>query len=109
MLEHATRHKSRAVRRFLTHHAGVGREHWAPESHPLERFWQWLTAKGDGATAVDTLDDGIHKGRQLLWHYHEGWLTSTSHVDCKDYQNIVSGFLMSHLDAESSTEMMRES
>jgi len=27
--------------------------------------------------------------RQLIWHYHEGWLTSTIHFDFKDYQSIL--------------------
>jgi transposase len=48
MLDHATMHKSRAVRRFLPPHAWVVLEPlapYSPESKPLERFWQWLKAK----------------------------------------------------------------
>ena len=92
MLDNATRHKSRAVRRFLTQHDWVVLEHLAPYSpayNPMERCWQWLKATGYGATAFDTSDDVIHKGRQLIWPYHEGGLTSTIHFDCKDYQNIL--------------------
>jgi len=27
--------------------------------------------------------------RQLVWHYHEGWLTSTIHFNFTDYQSIL--------------------
>lgn len=85
-------HKSRAVKRFLTQHDWVELEHvalYAPEYNPIERFWQWRKAKGYGATAFDTIDDVISKVRQRIWHYHEGWLTSTIHFDFKDYQRIL--------------------
>ena len=92
MLDNATMHKSRAVQRFLTQQDWVVFEHLAPyaaEDNPLERFWQWLKAKVYGATAFDTIDDVIHKVRQFIWHYHEGWLTSTIHFDFTDYQSIL--------------------
>ena len=92
ILDHATIHKSRAVKHFLTQHDWVALEHlapYAPEYNPIERFWQWLKAKVYGATAFDTIDAVISKVRQLIWHYHEGWLTSTIHFDFTDYQSIL--------------------
>jgi transposase len=92
ILDNATMHKSRAVKRFLTQHDWVALEHlapYSPEYNPLERFWQWLKAKVYGATAFDTIDAVLSKVRQLIWHYHEGWLTSTIHFDFKDYQSIL--------------------
>jgi len=91
ILDNATLHKSRAVKRFLTQHDWVELEHlapYSPEYNPIERFWQWLKAKAYGATACDTIDDVINKVRQLIWHYHAGWLTSTIHFDFHEYQNI---------------------
>jgi transposase len=92
ILDNATIHKSRAVKRFLTQHDWVVLEHLAPYSpayNPIERFWQWLKAKVYGATAFDTIDDVINRVRQLVWHYHEGWLTSTIHFNFTDYQSIL--------------------
>ena len=92
ILDNATMHKSRAVKRLLTQHDWVVREHlapYSPEYNPIERFWQWLKAKAYGATAFDTIDDVINKVRRLIWHYHAGWLTSTIRFDCNDYQNIL--------------------
>jgi transposase len=92
VLDNATLHKSRAVKRFLKQHDWVALEHlepYSPEYNPIERFWQWLKAKVDGATAFDTIDDVISKVRQLIWPYHEGWLTSTIHFDFTDYQSIL--------------------
>ena len=92
ILDNATIHKSRAVKRFLTQHDWVGLEHlapYSPEYKPIERFWQWLKAKAYGATAFATIDDVIHRVRQLVWHYHEGWLTSTIHFNFTDYQSIL--------------------
>ena len=92
ILDNATMHKSRAAKRFLTQHDWVVLEHlapYAPEYNPIERFWQWLKAKVYGATAFATIDDVITRVRQLVWHYHEGWLTSTIHFDFTDYQSIL--------------------
>ena len=92
MLDNATSHPSRAVKRFLPQHAWVVLEPlapYAPECNPLERFWQWRKAEVYGAMAFDPIDDVINKVRQLVWHYHEGWLTSTIHLHCTDYQGIL--------------------
>ena len=92
ILDNAKMHKSRAVKHFLTQHAWVELQHlepYAPEYNPIERFWQWLKAKVYGATAFDTIEDGLRKIRQLIWHYHEGWLTSTIHFDFTLYQEIL--------------------
>jgi transposase len=92
VLDNATIHKSRAVKRFLTQHDWVVLEHlapYSPEYNPIERFWQWLKAKVYAATAFHTIDDVICKVRQLIWHYHEGWLTSTIHFDFSLYREIL--------------------
>jgi transposase len=92
ILDNATIHKSRAVKQFLTQHDWVSLEHlapYSPEYNPIERFWQWLKAKVYGATAFDTIDAVIHRVRQLIWHYHEGWLTSTIQFNFTDYQSIL--------------------
>jgi transposase len=92
ILDNATIHKSRAVKRFLRQHDWVTLEHlapYSPEYNPIERFWRWLKAQVYGATAFDTIDEVISKVRQLIWHYHEGWLRSTIHFDFKGYQSIL--------------------
>lgn len=92
ILDNATIHRSLAVKRFLTQHDWVVLEHlapYSPEYNPIERFWKWLKAKVYGATAFATIDDVITRVRQIVWHYHEGWMTSTIHFDFTDYQNIL--------------------
>jgi transposase len=92
VLENATLHKSRAVKRLLTQHDGVVLEPlapYAPEDNPSERFWQGRKAKVDAATALHTIDDVLCKVRQLMWHDHEGWLTSTLHCDFTLYREIL--------------------
>ena len=92
ILDNATIHKSRAVKRFLTQHDWVGLEHlalYSPEYNPIERFWKWLKAKVYEATAFTTIADVITRVRQIVWHYHEGWMTSTIHFDFTDYQSIL--------------------
>ena len=92
ILDHAKMHQSRAVKRFLKQHEWVELEHlepYSPEYNPIERFWKWLKAKVYGATAFDTIEEVLRRVRQLLWHYHEGWLTSTIHVDFTLYREIL--------------------
>jgi transposase len=92
VLDHATMHKRRAVKRFLTQHAGVVREPlapYSPEYNPIDRCWQWRKAKVYAATAFHTIDDVICKVRQLMWHDHAGWLTSTMHFDLTLYREIL--------------------
>jgi len=64
---------------------------------PIERFWQWLKAKVYGATAFNTMEDVFRQIRQRIWHYHEGWLTSTIHWAFTLYQEILEAFMMNHL------------
>jgi transposase len=92
ILDNATIHKSRAVTRFLMQHDWVTLEHlapYSPEYNPIERFWRWLKTKVYAATTFNTIDDVISRVRQLIWHYHEGWLTSTIHFDFTLYREIL--------------------
>ena len=92
ILANAKMHKSRAVKHLLTQHAWGELQHlapYAPAYNPLERFWPWLKAKVYGATAFNTIEDVLRKIRQLIWHYNEGWLTSTIHFDFTLYQEIL--------------------
>ena len=92
ILDNAKIHKSRAVKHFLKQHAWVALEHlepYSPEYNPIERFWLWLKAKVYGATAFDTIEEVLCRVRQLIWHYNEGWLTSTIHFDFTLYREIL--------------------
>ena len=92
ILDNATIHKSRAVKRFLTQHDWVVLEHlapYSPEYNPIERFWQWLKAKVYGAMGFDTIDEVIRQVRQMVWHYNERWLASTIHFEFEPYQHIL--------------------
>jgi transposase len=92
ILDNAKIHKSRAVKRFLKQHEWVELEHlepYSPEYNPIERFWQWLKAKVYGATAFEAIEEVLHRIRQLIWHYNEGWLTSTIHFDFTLYREIL--------------------
>jgi transposase len=95
LLDQAKMHKSRAVQRFLKQHTWVALaplEPYSPAYNPIERFWPWLKAKGYGATTCNTIADVSRKLRQLIWHYHEGGLTSTIHFDCTLSQEILRMF-----------------
>jgi len=63
---------------------------------PIERFWQWLKAKVYGVIAFNTMEDVFRQIRQRIWHYHEGWLTSTIHWAFTLYQEILEAFMMNH-------------
>ena len=92
ILDNAKLHKSRAVKRFLKQHTWVALEHlepYSPAYNPIERFWQWLKAKVYGATAFETIAEVLRRVRQLIWHYNEGWLTSTIHFDFTLYREIL--------------------
>ena len=86
--------KSTALKhlRFVKQHDWIALEHlapYSPEYNPIERFWKCLKAKGYGATAFATIADVINKIRHMIWHYNEGWLTSTIHFAFEPYQNIL--------------------
>jgi transposase len=92
ILDNAKIHKSRLVKRFVKQHDWIALEHlepYSPEYNPLERFWKWLKVKVYGATAFATIEDVISKIRHLIWHYNEGWLTSTIHFVFEPYQEIL--------------------
>jgi transposase len=92
ILANAKIHKSRLVQRFVQQHDWSVLEHlapYAPEYNPIERFWKWLKATVYGATTCATIEDVISKIRQMIWHYNEGWLTSTIHFEFASYVEIL--------------------
>jgi transposase len=92
ILDNASIHTSRGVKRFVQCHDWIDLEPlapYSPEYHPMERFWQWLKAKVYGASAFDTIEAVIAKMRQLIWHDHEGWLTTSIHFDFAPYAQIL--------------------
>jgi transposase len=92
ILDHAKIHKSHLVQRFVQQHDGIVLEHlepYSPEYNPIERFWKWLKATVYGATTFVTIEEVITKIRQMIWHYNEGWLTSTIHFEFAPYQEIL--------------------
>jgi transposase len=100
ILDKAKIHKSRLVKRCVQQHDGIALEHLepsSPEYHPIERFWKWLKAKVSGATAFDTIEDVLSTIRHMIWHSHEGGLTSTMHFAFEPYQEILSAFVLSYL------------
>jgi transposase len=106
ILDPASIHTSRVVKRFVKCHDWVDLEHlspYSPADNPMERFWGWLKAKVDGAIAFDTIEAVIAKMRQLLWHYHEGWLTTSIHFDFAPDAQILCILLMRHLGVAAAS------
>ena len=92
ILDNAKIHKSHLVKRFVQQHDWIVLEHlepYSPEYNPIERFWKWLKAKVYGANTFVTIEEVISKIRQMIWHYNEGWLTSTIHFEFAPYQEIL--------------------
>jgi transposase len=92
ILDNAKIHKSHLVKRFVQQHDWIVLEHlapYSPEYNPIERFWKWLKATVYGATTFVTIEDVMSKIRQMIWHYNEGWLTSTIHFEFAPYQDIL--------------------
>ena len=92
ILDNAKIHKSHLVKRFVQQHDWIVLEHlepYSPEYNPIERFWKWLKAKVHGASTFATIEEVISKIRQMIWHYNEGWLTSTIHFEFAPYQEIL--------------------
>jgi transposase len=69
MLDNATMHTSRVIRRFLKRHEWVlFFEHLTPCSpayNPIERFWQWRKANVYGASTFETLEGVIGTMQKL--------------------------------------------
>lgn len=92
ILDNAKMHTSQAIKRFLKRHQWIRLEHltpYSPEYNPIERFWQWLKAKVYGANAFMTIEEVFSKIRKLIWHYNEGWLTTTIEFDFVSYTKIL--------------------
>jgi transposase len=92
ILDNAKIHTSHLVQRFVKQHDWIALEHlepYSPEYNPIERFWKWLKTKVYGATTFATIENVISKVRQMLWHYNEGWLTSTIHFEFAPYLEIL--------------------
>jgi transposase len=80
ILDNASIHRSKIVRKFLKKHAWIKILHippYSPELNPIERFWGWLKTKIYSKKEFSNLNMLIKKMRKLMWHYNEKWLVKS--------------------------------
>lgn len=92
ILDNGKIHKSHKVQNFVKKHCWIQLElllPYSPEFNPIERFWLWLKKKVYGQSAFEKIEQLIQKIRRILWHYNEGWLTTTIQFRFELYQSIL--------------------
>ena len=84
ILDNASYHRSKAVKRFLLRHPEVELlflPPYSPEYNPVEQIWGWLKRKvceqGAGTKGIAAV---ISKIRKWCWHWREDNLSAPLHV-----------------------------
>jgi len=92
ILDNASIHKSKKVKKFLVRNKWIKIYHitpYSPELNPIERFWGWLKAKIYGKNTFSNLKDLIAKVRRLFWHYNEKRLVTKINFSFKMYEDLL--------------------
>ncbi|WP_457576777.1 IS630 family transposase [Desulfomarina sp.] len=93
ILDNATIHKSKRVKKYLDNHENIhlfNLPPYSPEYNPVEIFWKWIKPKVYGFSAVGGIDEVISKFRKLVWHYNNNRLVNPIRFNLKAYESILS-------------------
>lgn len=72
IIDNASFHKSKKIKKFLEKNSWVKFEYlppYSPEYNPIERFWKWLKRKIYGTKSFKTIKELLAKIRKFIWHY----------------------------------------
>ena len=92
ILDNASIHKSKKVKRFLKRHTNIHLLYlptYSPEYNPVELFWKWLKPKVYGFSAFGGISELISRFRKLIWHYNRGKLNNPIKFNLMAYETIL--------------------
>ena len=92
ILDNATIHKSKKVRRYLKRHKQIHLfflPPYSPEYNPVEIFWKWLKPKVYGFSAFGGIENLIRRFRKIVWHYNNDLLINPIKFNLATYVNIL--------------------
>jgi len=73
ILDNASIHKSKMVKKYLNKHRNIRLYHlppYSPEYNPVELFWKWIKPRVYGFSAFGGLQELIRRFRLQVWHYN---------------------------------------
>lgn len=92
ILDNASIHKSRKVKRYLERHKNIHLFYlptYSPEYNPVELFWKWIKPKVYGFSALGGIEELISRFRKLVWHYNNGNLNNPIRFNFHAYKELL--------------------
>jgi transposase len=92
ILDNASIHKSRKVKRYLERHKNIHLFYlptYSPEYNPVELFWKWIKPKVYGFSALGGIEELISRFRKLVWHYNNGNLHNPIRFNFHAYKELL--------------------
>jgi transposase len=92
ILDNATIHKSKKVKRYLEKYKQIRLfflPAYSPEYNPVELFWKWLKPKVYGFSAFGGIEELIKRFRKVVWHYNNDRLINPIKFNFAIYADIL--------------------
>ena len=92
ILDNATIHKSKKVKRYLQRYKQIHLFYlptYSPEYNPVELFWKWLKPKIYGFSATGGIEKLIERFRKYVWHYNNCRLIKPIKFNFETYADIL--------------------
>jgi transposase len=92
ILDNASIHKSRKVKRYLKRHQNIHLfylQTYSTEYNPVELFWKWIKPKVYGFSALGGITELVSRFRKLVWHYNKGTLHHPIRFNFKAYEKLL--------------------
>ena len=92
ILDNASIHRSKKVRRYIEKHTEIKLLHlptYSPEYNPVEIFWKWIKSKIYGFKAIGGIQEVIKRFRKFVWHYNHDRLVKPIQFQLDMYQEIL--------------------
>jgi transposase len=92
ILDNATIHKSKKVKKYLKKYPNIRLFHlppYSPEYNPVELFWKWIKPKVYGFSAFGGLQELIRRFRLQAWHYNNQSIVNPIKFKLEAYKQIL--------------------
>ena len=92
ILDNATIHKSKKVKRYLKRHERIHLFYlppYSPEYNPVELFWKWVKPKVYGFSAFGGIKELIKRFREVVWHYNNGSVVNPIRFNFEAYVDML--------------------
>jgi transposase len=93
ILDNASIHKSKKVKKYLERHPSIHLFYlptYSPEYNPVELFWKWIKPKVYGFAPLGGIQELVRRFRKYVWHYNNEFMINPINLNFEAYKDLLS-------------------